>query len=240
MRNPFRGDGEVDALAAGDLQRCDSNNLALHVDDWAPTRSRRDGRGDLDNAAKTGNVAHRRNNSVCHAAFQAEGIADYDYTFAFLRRSAIERKRADQIRRRFDFQDRDVAFGIDRQYVFDLEAVPGVQMNFTAIGTIDHVAIRHDAISIYEEAAAARKPFSPRVESFDGHRGWFDSSDEIRELILRVCPRQGQRKDKSAEEKSNSVFYKARAINCLHYVLSITRDQMFCAAGAPKFLFASS
>src|SRR5438128_2073253 len=113
-------------------------------------------------------------------------------------------------------------------------------MNFAAISAVDHVPIRDDAIFIYKEAAAARKFFSPRIESFDGHRGRFDSSDEIRELILRVCPRQIQREDKSAEEKSNSVFDKAREINCLHYLPSITRDQMFCAAGAPKFLFASS
>src|SRR5439155_18127336 len=75
LRNSFRRDCEVDALAAGDLQRCYANNLAVHVDDWAATRSRRDWRRDLDDAAKTGNVAHRRNNSVRHAAFQAEGIA---------------------------------------------------------------------------------------------------------------------------------------------------------------------
>src|SRR5207302_1979474 len=133
-----------------------------------------------------------------------------------------------------------ISFGIDSQYVLNLKAVAGIQMNFAAISAVDHVAIRDDAVFIYKEAAAARKLFTARVKSFDGHRGWFDSSDEIRELILRVCSRQGQRKDKSAEEKSNSVFDKVRSINCLHYVLSIARDQMFCAAGAPKFLFASS
>ena len=103
LRDPFWGDSEVHTLPASNLQSRDPNYLAVHVDDGAAARSRRDGRGDLNDAAKSRNVAHGGNNPVGDAALQTKRITDNDDAFAFLRRRAIERKRSYLVRRRVNF-----------------------------------------------------------------------------------------------------------------------------------------
>ena len=166
------------------MQRCDADHLALHVDDGTAARAGRNRRGDLNDATKAGNVAHRGNNSVRHAAFQAERIADDDDAFAFLRRRAFERKRAHQTGRRFDLQQRDVRFGINREHVLHGKVASGSEMNFGAICAVDYVTVRDDPILVDEKAATACKFLAPRVEGFDCYCGRFDPTDEIREFIL--------------------------------------------------------
>src|SRR5437899_2145038 len=104
-----------------------------------------------------------------------------------------------------------------------------VQMNFRAIGAFDHVAIGDDAIYADEEATAARKFFSARVEGFDGHRGRLDAPNQVRKLILRVCRQREKRKDETGDKRNGSGPGRA-GMNYGHCVLSITRAQMFCAA----------
>jgi hypothetical protein len=48
------------------------------------------------------------------------------------------------------------------------------------------VPVRDDAIFVDEESTAAGKFLATRIEGFDGHRGRFDASNEIRELILGI------------------------------------------------------
>jgi hypothetical protein len=59
-------------------------------------------------------------------------------------------------------------------------------MDFGAIGSVDNVPVRDDAIFVDEESTAARKFLAARVEGFDGHGRRFDAPDEIRELILGI------------------------------------------------------
>ena len=124
----------------------------------------------MNDAAKAGNVAHRGHDAIRYAALQAERIADDHNALAFLRRSAIERKRADQVSRRVDLQQRQVAFGINRCDTPDLISVTRVEVDFGAIGALDDVAISDDPIDVDEKAAAPRKLFAARIEGFDGHR----------------------------------------------------------------------
>src|SRR6185369_5097929 len=63
-RNTFGWNREVNALSAGDLKRSDADDLSLHVHDGTAARSGRDRRGDLNDAAEGGNVAHGGNYSV--------------------------------------------------------------------------------------------------------------------------------------------------------------------------------
>ena len=58
-------------------------------------------------------------------------------------------------------------------------------MNFSAIGVVDDVAVGDDAISIDEEAAAARELLAARIEGFDGDGGGLDAANEFRKQVLR-------------------------------------------------------
>src|SRR5712692_12087479 len=166
LRDAFRRNREVNALPAGDLQSGDADHLTLHIYDRTAARSGRNWRGDLNDTAKAGNVAHGGDDSIRHAAFQAERIADDHDAFAFLRRSAIERERANQVWRRVNLQQRQIAFRVNRRDTPDLISVTGVEVDFGAICALDDVAISDDPIDVDEKAAAPRKLFAARIESF--------------------------------------------------------------------------
>src|SRR6185436_7180924 len=183
------GNREIHALAAGDLQSRHANHLAVHVDDRTATRAGRNRRGDLNDAAKTGNVAHGRNDAVGDAAFEAERIADHDDALTFLRRSAIERKKTDLGGGRFDFQQGHISLSIDGDDRLHWKTVARIEMDLGAISALDDVAVGDDAIFIDEEAAAARKFLALRIEGFNGDGGWFDAANKVREFVLRARAR---------------------------------------------------
>ena len=71
-------------------------------------------------------------------------------------------------------------------------------MDFGAIGPVDNVPVRDDAISVDEESTAARKFLATSVEGFDGHRRRFNAPDEIGELILSINGRRDGQKEHTA------------------------------------------
>src|SRR5713226_4697461 len=201
LRDAFRRNREVDALSAGDLQRGDADHLALHVYDRTAARARRNRRGDLNDAPKAGDVAHGGHDSIRHAAFQAERIADYHDAFALLRRGAIKRERTNQVWRRVNLQQCQITLRVNRRDTLDLKSITGVEVNFGAIRSLDHVAIGDDSIEVDEKAAAARKLFAARIERFNRHRGRLDATHEIGKLFLGVRWSSAWRDDETVEEK---------------------------------------
>src|SRR6266568_6881968 len=128
LGDPFRRNREVHALASGDLQSCHTDHLTLHVYYRTAARARRNRRSDLNDAAKAGNVSHGRNNSIGDTAFQTKWIANHHYAFAFLRRRAVEGKRARQVRWRVDFQQSEIAFGVHGNYALNLISIARIQV----------------------------------------------------------------------------------------------------------------
>ena len=162
MGDAFRRYRKIDALPAGDLQRRYANHLSLHVNYRTAARAGRDRRSDLNDSSKRGNVADGRHDAICNASFQAKRISDYDDAFAFLRRGPIERKRTHLIGRRFNAQQRDVAFSINRDHAFNRIDVAIVRMDFGAVGVFDYVAVSDDAIRTMKKPLP-RESFSPRA-----------------------------------------------------------------------------
>src|SRR6185436_8718541 len=89
LRNTLGRNREIHTLSAGDLQRGNANNLALHIHYRTAARSRRDRRRDLNDATKSRNVAHGGDNSIRNATFQTEWITNDNNALAFLRRSLV-------------------------------------------------------------------------------------------------------------------------------------------------------
>src|SRR6266404_2656259 len=96
-------------------------------------------------------------------------------------------------------------------------------MDFGAIGALDHVTIRHDAVEVDEKAAAAGKFLAARVKGFDSYRRRFDPANQFGKLILRVyCRGREQKHYRGTHKNKRSLdFGKARGTNCFHFLLSI-------------------
>src|SRR6266567_9634737 len=86
-----------------------------------------------------------------------------------------------------------------------------------------------DAIQIDKEPAAARNLFAARIKGFNRNGRRLDAANQIGKLILRGR-RDCEHRDDEPRQKRNYRVDKARA-SCIHSVLSITRAEMFCAAG---------
>jgi hypothetical protein len=178
-----RAEREVDVLPVHHADGHDADHLAAHVEDGAPGIAVRDGRGDLDDAAQGGHLAHGRDDAVRDGAFEPERVADDEDALALLGHDLRERGDAGTLGRHLDAEQREVALLVEGRepghHVSLALALEGAHLG--AGRALDDVEVRQDLPGPDEEAAPGERDLARGVVGDDGdHRG-LDAADEFGE-----------------------------------------------------------